>query len=78
MMLTSNLAFPIFDKVIVDLRWGGWWGGVPETQINCLINDVGALACTTTLAIDHIKIHNTQREYKIQKYKVQSKKYKKY
>ena len=24
MILTSNLAFPIFDKVIVDLRWGGW------------------------------------------------------
>ena len=63
-----------FIKVIVDVRGVG---GVPETQINCLINDGGALACTTTLAIDHIKIQNTQREYKIStkykstKYKIQ-------
>ena len=35
--------------------------GVPETQINWLINDGGALASTSTSAIDHTskyKIHN--------------------
>ena len=66
----------IFNKVIAYTR-EVVGGGVPETQINCLINDRGALACTTTWAIDHIKIHN-ELQYKIHntKYKIHNTQYK--
>ena len=49
MPLLENPKFTFFLllHIIVDTKKGG----SPETQINCLINDGGALACTTTLAI---------------------------